>query len=141
MLFLAQSDTTVGFLSQNAEHINSAKGREGKKVLLEVDCLATLRNFTRIPEIHKNFVRKAKKTTFIYPNALALRVIKDEFHLRFLHFYKWLYSSSANPTASCFSLDFALQKADIIIEDKRGFFQNSPSKIYKLTRTQAKRIR
>lgn len=141
MLFLAQSDTTAGFLSQNPQIINLAKGREGKEVLLEVDSLQTLKSFVRIPQRHKSLVRRAKKTTFIYPNSKALRVVRDEKHLEFLHCFKALYSSSANPSGEGFSLEFALQKAEAIIEDSRGFFEDIPSKIYKLNTKTIKRRR
>lgn len=141
MLFLAQSDTTAGFLSQNESEINLAKGRGGKKILLEVDTLHTLKSFVRIPQAHKALVRRAKKTTFIYPNKLALRVVDEPSHLRFLKAFKWMYSSSANPAGGEFSLEFASQKADVIIQDARGLSQSTPSKIYKLSQNQIKRIR
>lgn len=141
MLFLAQSDTTAGFLSQEESEINLAKGREEKKVLLEVDTLATLKNFVRIPQKHKNLIRRSSKATFIYPNQKACRVIKDTLHLRFLHSFKWMYSSSANPTKKDFSLEFATQKAQVIIQDCRGIYKSNPSKIYQINQTQIKRIR
>lgn len=141
MLYLSQSDTTAGFLSLEEKEINSAKERGRKKVLLEVDSLHTLKNFVRVPQKHKNRVRRAKKSTFIYPNLKACRVVKDEWHLRFLHSFKWMYSSSANPSGEGFCLDFAMQKAQVIIQDKRGIFESLPSKIYKLSQTQIKRIR
>lgn len=141
MLFLAQSDTTAGFLSQTPQEINHAKGREGKEILLEVDSLQTLKSFSKIPQRHKNLVRRAKKTTFIYPNKKALRVVCDELHLEFLKHFGALYSSSANPTRENFSYEFASQKAQVLIQDSRGFFQSSPSKIYKLNQLTLKRIR
>lgn len=141
MLYLAQSDTTAGFLSQKQSEINLAKGREAKKVLLEVESLATLKEFVRIPQKHKNLIRRSKKTTFIYPNAKACRVVKESLHLRFLKPFKWMYSSSANPTQKSFNLDFATQKANVIITDKRGLYESSPSKIFKINQNQIKRIR
>lgn len=141
MLFLAQSDTTAGFLSQREEEVNAAKDRSKKRVLLEVDSLHTLKNFVRIPQKHKNLVRRAEKSTFIFPNLKACRVIRDEWHLRFLHFYKWMYSSSANPTGGKFCPTFAQQRAEVIIQDKRGIYESTPSKIYKINQAQIKRIR
>lgn len=140
-LFLAQSDTTLGFLCQNASKINLAKGRKSQKVLIEVDSLATLRTLSRIPQKHKNMIRRIKKTTFIYPKGQAIRVIRDFWHLRFLSSKRWLYSSSANPTKKSYDLSFAHQKADVIIQDKRGFFEGKPSKIYKINTHSLKRIR
>lgn len=141
MLFLAQSDTTAGFLSQSESKINLAKGREKKKVLLEVESLATLKDFVRIPQKHKNLIRRSSKTTFIYPNSKAYRVIKDPYHLRFLQTFKWMYSSSANPTKKGFDPLYATQKAEVIIKDKRGIYESIPSKIYKINQAQIKRIR
>lgn len=141
LLFLAQSDTTLGFLSQDASKINSAKGREGQKVLIEADSLATLRTLTRIPQKHKSMIRRMQKTTFIYPKGQAIRVIKDPLHLRFLSPMRWLYSSSANPTKESYNLGFAHEQAEVIIQDKRGFFEGKPSKIYKINSHSLKRIR
>lgn len=140
-LFLAQSDTTLGFLSQDASKINLAKGRENQKILIEVDSLATLRHFTRIPQKYKNFIRRSKKTTFIYPKGEAIRVIKDPLHLRFLSPMQWAYSSSANPTKESYNLCFAQEKAEVIIKDQRGFFEGRASKIYKVNAHRLKRIR
>lgn len=141
LLFLAQSDTTLGFLCQDASKINSAKRRGAQKVLIEVDSLATLRTLSRIPQKHKNLIRRMKKTTFIYPKGQAFRVIRDKWHLRFLSSKRWLYSSSANPTKESYNLSFAQQKADVIIHDQRGFFEGKPSKIYKINSHSLKRIR
>lgn len=140
MLFLAQSDTTAGFLSQSQREINLAKGRE-KKVLLEVQSLATLKDFVRIPQKHKNLIRRSSKTTFIYPNSKACRVVKNTLHLSFLQHFQWIYSSSANPTNKSFTLDYATQKASVIVQDKRGLYESTPSKIYKINQNQIKRIR
>lgn len=141
MLFLAQSDTTVGFLSQTKGEINCAKQRNGKKILLEVENFQILKQFTRIPQTHKNFIRRSCKSTFIYPNQLALRVVKDKFHSEFLRYFGWMYSSSANPTGGKFCLDYAKEKAEVIVEDVRGLYESAPSKIYKLSSSHIKRIR
>lgn len=139
-LYLAQSDTTIGFLCQDAQKINAIKGRN-KKVLIEVDSLTTLKTFSRIPKRFANTIRRSTKTTFIYPNKRALRVINDPYHLAFLKTIKWAYSSSANKTSQDFDLYFATSNADVIIQDKRGFFQAKPSKIYKINQAYIKRIR
>ncbi|ANV97424.1 Sua5 YciO YrdC YwlC family protein [Helicobacter enhydrae] len=139
-LFLAQTDTTIGFLCQDPHTINQAKGRN-KQVLLEVDSLQTLKSFVRVPQKYKNMVRKSRKTTFIYPNCKAIRVVFDSWHLRFLRTLKWAYSSSANLSGKDFDINFATSRADTIIEDKRGLFQAPPSKIYKINQSHLKRIR
>ncbi|WP_027327724.1 Sua5 YciO YrdC YwlC family protein [Helicobacter pametensis] len=140
-LFLAQSDTTAGFLCQDPHKINRVKQRGSQKVLIEVDSLATLQTFTRTPSRFKNHIRRSKKTTFIYPNGLAIRVVKDEQHLKFLTRFGWMYSSSANRTKESYDDTFASQAVEVIIKDRRGFFEGRASKMMKLNSKIQKRIR
>lgn len=153
-IFLAQSDTTAGFLCADSAKLNAIKGRsESQNVLLTLDSFSKLKNLVRIPNKHKNRIRKSTKTTFIYKGknalnkeSLAIRVVQKEqgqnaLHAEFLRFFPFLYSSSANAHQCNFNLDFALQKADIVILDKRGFAESKPSKIYKITNLNLKCIR
>ena len=141
-IYLTQTDTTVGFLSQNKEKLNTLKKRpKNKKILKEVDSLNTLKKFTRVPKEHKNRVRRAKKTTFIYPNGESFRVVRDIRHLEFLRKFKWMYSTSANLHGQKFDEKWARDKADIIEEDKRGLYEGEASRIYKLGKRKIKRIR
>jgi len=141
-IYLTQTDTTVGFLSQNKEKLNTLKKRpKNKKILKEVDSLNTLKKFTRVPKEHKNRVRRAKKTTFIYPNGESFRVVRDIRHLEFLRKFKWMYSTSANLHGQKFDEKWARDKADIIVEDKRGLYEGEASRIYKLGKRKIKRIR
>lgn len=140
-VFLTQTDTTVGFLSQNKDRLYDVKSRELTKPFIKVcDSLCTLKQFARVPNKYKNMVRKATKTTFVYKNE-AIRVVKDEEHLKFLKKMRWCYSTSANKSGKDFDKDFAIGVADIVIYDKRGFSQTTPSKIYKLSKTKLKRLR
>jgi len=140
-IYLVQTDTTVGFLSQNKEKLNIIKGRKKtQKILKEVDGLKTLKEFVRVPNKFRKMVRNAKKTTFIYLNGESFRVVKDERHLEFLKKFKWMYSTSANITGCKFDEKWAREKADIIVEDKE-FFEGEASSIYKLSRERIKRIR
>jgi len=140
-IYLVQTDTTVGFLSQNKESLNNVKGRKkSQKVLREVDSLETLKSFVRVPNRFKKKVRNFKKTTFIYPNGESFRVVKDERHLEFLKKFKWMYSTSANKTGCKFDEKWAREKVDIIVED-RGFFEGEASQIYKISRERIKKIR
>ena len=140
-IYLTQTDTTVGFLSQDFKKLNQIKNRNiNKKVLIEVDSLKTLKKFTRVPKKFKKQVRRAKKTTFIYPNGNSFRVVKDEVHLRFLKKFKWMYSTSANLSGEKFDKSWAIKQADIIVEDKKGLFEGEASKIYKI-RKKIKKIR
>jgi len=141
-VYLTQTDTTVGFLSQNREKLNIIKQRPvNQAVLREVDSLKTLKKFVRIPKKHRNLVRRAKKTTFIYPNKESFRVVKDEKHLEFLSKFEWMYSTSANLHSQKFDESWARKAADIIVENKQGFFEGKASKIYKINSLKIKKIR
>lgn len=67
MLYLVQTDTTAGFLSKDEREINKAKGRALQTpCILTMSSLKELVSLVRVPKAHKNLVRKAKKTSFIY---------------------------------------------------------------------------
>lgn len=143
MLYLAQTDTTVGFLSRDAVLVNKVKGRDlNQKVLQTVVSLKELQTFSRIPKKHKNRVRRAKKTTFVLPNGEALRVVdRHSLHHAMIKDMGAMYSSSANITKKSFNESLAFEKSDIIIKDRRGFFETEASKMYKLSRTNIKSLR
>ena len=142
LVYLAQTETTAGFLSQNADVLARIKNRpSGKSFLISVDSLTTLRSFTRVAQAHKNRVRRATKTTFAYPCGLAIRVVKDETHLQFLKKLKWSYSTSSNPSGKGFDEVFAEEKADVIVYTKKGFYEDKPSSIYRLGKERKKRLR
>lgn len=140
MIFLAQTDTTAGFLSKDYKLINLAKKRP-----INTSCIITtayfkeLKNLTRIPNIHKNLVRKAKKTSFLYPNLLAIRVIKDCPHEKFLQKNGWFYSSSANKHHQAFDEKWAKDIANKIINHK--LYESTPSTFIKLTKSKKIKIR
>ena len=139
-VFLTQTDTTIGFVSQNAEKLTTIKQRPPHKHYIKaVNRLFTLKTFTRVPSVHKNKVRRAKKTTFIMPNGHSYRVVQDRQHLLLLNRLKWVYTSSANLSGSTYDEDFAKNAADIVIEPLKS---NTPaSSIYKLGNRNIKRIR
>jgi len=142
LVYLAQTETTAGFLSQNAEALIKTKNRpSGKSFLMSVDSLTTLRRFTRVPKRHKNRVRKAQKTTFVYPCGLAIRVVKNEAHLQFLKKLKWSYSTSSNSSGKGFDETFAKEKADVIVFTCKNFFEDKPSSIYRPGKRKMKKIR
>ena len=139
-VFLTQTDTTIGFVSQNAEKLTHIKQRPPHKHYIKaVNTLQTLQTFTRVPAQHKNRVRRAKKTTFIMPNTYSYRVIQDKHHLLLLNRLQWAYSTSANLSNKPYDENFANDVADIIIEpliEKRV-----ASNIYKLGKHNIQRIR
>lgn len=140
-VLLAQTDTTVGFLSQNAACLREAKMRVESKPFLKVfSALQTLKAQLRIPDAHKRRVRYARKTTFIVKNQ-AFRYVTDPDHSRLVERYGWLYSTSANESGSSFDPLFCLERADVVVEDQRGLRECSSSKIYRLGRHRVKRLR
>ncbi|AXP09393.1 Sua5 YciO YrdC YwlC family protein [Campylobacter hepaticus] len=140
MIYLAQTDTTVGFLSKNLEEINALKGRaKDQPCLITCAKFCELKNFTRIPNKFKNLIRRSKKTTFIYPNNQAIRIVKECKHAQFLEINGYFYSSSANKHGQKFDEVWARSIADIVIDE--SFFENIPSKIIKLNRKRFKKLR
>ena len=138
-IFLVQTNTTVGFLSQNLEKLNKIKKRPLNKKFLKVVSEYSL--LPRIPKKHKKMVRRTpNKNTYIIKNE-AYRVITEKNHREFLKKFQWLYSSSANESGKSFEKKFAIDKADVLVIDKRGYFENTPSKLYKLSKHKIKRLR
>ena len=140
-LYLAQSDTTIGFLSQSAEKISEVKNRpKDKKYIITISNLKLLKEFVRVNRRFKKRVRRAKKTTFIYKER-AVRVVKDDKHLDFLSKIGWAYSSSANLSFHSYDKEFAFKNAEIVVEDNRGLKEGKSSKIYKIGKTKLKIVR
>ena len=143
LIYLVQTDTTVGFSSSSDEKLSTVKQRPlTKKILNTVDSFDTLSKNTRIPKNFRKKVRNSKKTTFIYPNSKSFRVIdKNSSFYDFINKFKILYSTSANKTAESFNQDFATVGADIIVEDKRSFYETKASSIVKLSKKTLKIVR
>ena len=141
-VILAQTDTTVGFLSQNASRLAEIKERPLNKPFIQ--SFDTLRSFKlhggRVPKKFKNHLRRAKGTSFVI-NSKAVRIISTGVHHRLLKRYGWLYSTSANAKGASFERHFAERHADLIIEDARGLFEGSASNIYKINQTKRKQLR
>ena len=141
-VLLAQTDTTVGFLSTDAKSLEEVKSRPSSKQFLKV--YPSFKEFkndgNRVPQRFKNLVRRAKKTTFIIKGR-ASRVVKDPLHLKLLQKYSWLYSTSANKSGCSFDKDFCIRKSDIIIEDHRGFKEDTPSALYMVGNAKIRRLR
>ena len=139
-VFLTQTDTTIGFVSQNADRLSEIKQRPPHKHYIKaVNSLYTLKTFARVPQKYKNRVRRAKKTTFIMPNGSSYRIIRDKHHLLLLDRLKWAYTTSANLSNEAYDESFAREMADIIIEPIKE--TNQASHIYKLGKYSLERIR
>ena len=141
-LFLVQTDTTVGFLSQDSAYLAKVKDRPAGKSFVQVtSSFKTLKKSVRIPKQHKLRVRRSKKTTFAYSDNKAIRVVKDQRHEKFLKQFEWFFSTSANESSLAYSRKFACEKSDIIVEDSHGLYEGEASKIYRLYKTRLKRLR
>ena len=140
LVFLTQTDTTIGFVSQNAEKLTQIKQRPPHKHYIKaVNSLQTLKSFTRVPSSHKNRVRRSNKTTFILPNGHSYRIIRDQHHLLLLDRLKWAYTTSANLSNLPYDETFAKKVADVIISPLKE--KQHASNIYKLGKYAIKRIR
>ncbi len=161
MLYLAQTDTTAGFLSKSQAEINKAKNRA-----LQTPCILTMAYFSellslvRVPKAHKNLVRKARKTSFVYTNSrnssdkalnfsqgfkgdLACRVVKDSSHSEFLAKNGAFFSSSANLHGEKFNAQKArqitLENNGKIIDER--LFEGKASRLILLSKTKKRKIR
>ncbi len=140
--FLVQTDTTVGLLSKDAKRLSAIKERdENKPFLISVSSFKELKELVRVPKKFSKFVRDKKRATFIYPNTLAIRVVKDNPHTKFLKRFGWLYSTSANKSGERFDFDYIKDRVDIIVCDKDGFREKSSSSLFRIAKNRIRRIR
>lgn len=139
-VFLTQTDTTIGFISQSADRLTSVKQRlPNKHYIRAVNSLQTLQMFTRVPNNYKKEVRRAKRTTFIMPNGQSFRLIRDKHHLLLLNRIQWAYTTSANLSGSTYDESFAKSVADIDITPLKSTQQAST--ILKIGKRKQQRIR
>jgi tRNA A37 threonylcarbamoyladenosine synthetase subunit TsaC/SUA5/YrdC len=141
-VILAQTDTTVGFISQNEAKLYKIKSRKDSKPFLKVysSFQEFLSSGNRVPHAKKNIVRRSKKTTFIVKNR-AFRIAKNSLNSSILRNSTWHFSTSANEANKKFNREFCENKADIIIEDKNGLYENSSSSLIKINNNKRKKIR
>ena len=140
LVFLTQTDTSIGFVSQNAERLTQIKQRPPHKHYIKaVNSLQTLKIFTRVPSSHKNRVRRATKTTFIMPAGHSYRLIQDPQHLLLLNRLIWAYTTSANLSDQPYDETFAKEAADVMILPLKS--NSQVSNIYKINHRTIKRIR
>ncbi|WQY72173.1 Sua5 YciO YrdC YwlC family protein [Helicobacter pylori] len=141
LVYLVQSDTTIGLLSKDSEKLNALKKRpKNQSVLIESTDFSILKSLVRVPNAFKSLIRRSAKTTFIYPNSKAVRVVKGR-HGDFLKRFKTLYSTSANLTRCAYDKEIAFSLADVIVSDERGLFESSSSKIFRLYKNKKVRVR
>jgi len=140
-LYLTQTDTTIGYVSQDPKKIDKAKRRKPNKHYIQVvNSLKTLQEFSRVPNKFKNQVRRAKRTTFIMPNGMSFRVVKETEHNLLLDRLKWVYSSSANLSGAEYDETYARENAEVILSFPKAK-NGKASTIYKLSQSNKKLIR
>ncbi len=141
-VLLIQTDTTVGFLSQDESQLQSIKERPSTKPFIKVyKSFKSLQNsHIRVPSRQKKLIRRAKKTTFIVKHT-AFRIAKDTLHSKLLTDITWNYSTSANERSKHFDRGFCEVKADIIIEDKNSLYEGKSSKLYRINNVKKVRLR
>ena len=143
LIYLAQTDTTVGFLSNDDKKLTVVKNRsDTKKMLKVVDSFRTLKDYTRVPKQYKKLVRNSKNTTFIYPNEKSFRVVdRDSNHYRFIKKFKTIYSTSANKSGEKFDMKFAINNCDVEVIDYRKYYEQNSSTLIKLGKIKMEKIR
>ncbi|MEA2110834.1 MAG: hypothetical protein U9P71_02175 [Campylobacterota bacterium] len=141
-VLLAQTDTTVGFLSQSASKLSLIKQRSSSKPFVRVfSSFTSLKKHNiRVPSSHKKMLRRSRKTTCISKNC-AFRIVKESPHNLLLDKFNFLYSTSANESGSSYDETFCYNSSDIIVQDARGLYEAAPSCIIKLGKKKVRRVR
>ena len=140
-VILIQTDTTVGFLSQNEKRLHEIKSRDTSKAFIKVypNFTSFKKDKNRVPNTHKSKVRHSNKTTFIVKNR-AFRVANHKVNSSLVN-AEWYYSTSANETSKSFNRLFCEEKADIIIEDKESFHEGKASTLLKINSKKMRKLR
>lgn len=143
LVYLVQTDTTVGFSSSSDEKLSLIKNRpNSQKILQTVNSFKTLKTKTRVPNKYKRIVRNSNNSTFIYPNTQSYRIINNENDFyNFIKKFKILYSTSANYTKKKFDLSFSIKSSDVIVYNKFDFSEKNSSSIYKISKQKLKKVR
>ena len=137
-LYLTNTDTTIGFLSQSRERLDRAKERQPNKEYIQaVPSLKAIKK--RVPKKFRRKVRLAKKSTFILSKEYSFRVIKDKRHKLLIDRLGWAYTTSANLSGKEYNESYAYKQADIIVYPLT--IPQTPSLIYKLGKQKQKRVR
>ncbi|MBN2826181.1 MAG: Sua5 YciO YrdC YwlC family protein [Campylobacterales bacterium] len=141
LVFLTPTDTTIGFVSQNAAKISRIKERPSNKNYIQaLPSLKALKNQTRLPNQYKNLVRRAKKTSFII-QGISYRIIKNHPHTLLLNRLGWAYTTSANLSGHNYDENFARQSADVIVSFPQKLALQRASNIFRLGKNKMKKIR
>jgi len=141
LVYLAQTDTTVGLLSQNDPQLAKIKKRASDKPFIKAyDSFKTLRSNIKIEKKHRKVVRRSSKTTFVVGQK-SFRVVKDIRHKGLVSKFGWLYTTSANESSKGFNIVFAIEHADVVTFCSNDFEAKKPSAILRLLKKKLKKIR
>jgi len=140
-VYLTATDTTVGFVSQNAARLDAIKRRSPEKqYITALPSLAALKTRTRIPPYHANRIRRSRRTTFIFPDGRSWRIIHDPRHRALIRRLDWAYTTSANRSGEAFDEPWAREAADVVIEPLTSR-NAAPSTILVLGKAHVRRLR
>ncbi len=140
-VYLTATDTTVGFVSQNAGRLDAIKGRPSHKhYITALPSLRALKQRTRTPARHRNRLRRARRTTFILPDGRSWRIIHDPRHHRLIQKLGWAYTTSANRSGGAYDEAWVREVADVVIEPL-NVTDSMPSTILKLSKTHLRQLR
>jgi tRNA A37 threonylcarbamoyladenosine synthetase subunit TsaC/SUA5/YrdC len=142
LVYLTPTDTTIGFISQDAAQLSRIKERPPNKHYIKaIPSLQKLRSFTRVPLMHHNLIRRAQRTTFIVPDGNSFRIIKHTPHAHLIGKLDWAYTTSANLSGQRYDETFARNEADVVVRFPIKADDKEASKIVRLNNIRAKRIR
>ena len=140
LLFLTDTDTTVGFLSKDPTLLDNAKRRHADKhYITALPSLRSLRDRARVPRPYRRRLRRSRKESYILPSGRSYRIVRDARHLLLLQRLGWAYTSSANLSGSAYDEAYARRMADVVVEPLGP--PRTPSRIYRLGRQKMKRLR
>jgi len=140
-VYLTQTDTTVGFLSQSQDKLCIVKGRPSNKPFLKaISRFENLHSVGRVPRRFRSYLRRSKKSSFILPNGQSFRKVSGS-HQRFIERFGWMYTTSANKHGAKFDEKFAKSVCDVVVESDKKLFESEPSSIWRLYKSRKVRIR
>ncbi len=141
-VYLIQTDTTVGFASKSSEALDRIKGRpSGKPYLKTVASLKRLVRECRVPKALRKKVRRAKRTTFVYPDGIARRLVSEGVYADFLDRQGWSLSTSANRSGHGFEQEWAEGVCDVVVYTPDGLTEQAASSIIKMGKTKVTQLR
>ena len=137
-IFLTNTDTTIGFLSQCKSALDRAKRRAPNKEYIQaLPSFKALQK--RIPKNFRARVRRSKKATYILSKNYSFRINKDTRHNLLLNRLTYTYTSSANQSNKDYEESYAKEQSDIIIYPLLP--PQNPSTIFKINSVSIKKLR